>query len=637
MAEASSLPPATEEPVQQSPESTRRHKKSSSKSKNSRSKSTSKSSNKSSSKSSKKHSSSLKKSIAECTEASAVTIVSPPTADETSGENEGQDGRRAKPRRQSSRSSRTGSVSGTATDEKQRRRRTKKRTCCTKENRCPRHAVFTFQEECTGDIDFSDDCQSTDFLGDSLFDDEILDDAREYTCLTEAQLLEEQTKEVQSLSELLAITPVAAAALLRKFQWKKENLLTAYFENTEKVFREAGIKRENLVPRPSVPIRIPSESQSQAASNSCSLCFEDDLEPDQVFSLSCGDTFCTVCWQHYLSIKITEGQTADITCPAMKCDLLVDESSVRLLVAPEVFERYRRFTINAFVDTNEYVKWCPAPGCGNAVNIDSVKNQTVTCSCGHRFCFACGEPAHRPATCEQWKNWKAKSNDESETGNWLAANTQPCPKCGSHTEKNGGCNHMVCRIPTCGYEYCWKCTKEWKGHSNFYACSRFERDQKKLAKRQKKGKNKPSKYDRLQAQEEHRRLLERYLRHFDKFIEYDRGDNTELRETSQRKAQQWQALYGVAADVGFIERATETLIEARRALKYSYVTAFYLEDSDTKRSLFEFIQSDLEKSVSNLIEVLEAQTIPKQQALDATRIAETRLRTIIESSEPFQV
>lgn len=538
-----------------------------------------------------------------------------------------------------SRRTRSREKTGAASGGRRRRHHHHRRRCCSKDNPCPLHAVITFEEDYVGEIDLSGDdfLDSADFLGDSLFDDEVLDESREYTCLTEAQLLEEQTKEIHSVAELLAISPVAAASLLRRFQWKKESLLTRYFENPDKVFSEAGLKRENIFKPSASPIRIPTESQSQAAASACSICGEEDLEPDQVFAMHCGHTFCTMCWEQYLSMKITDGHTADITCPAMKCDLLVDETVVKLLVSPIVFDRFRRFTVHSFVDTNEYVKWCPAPGCGNAVNIDSVKNQTVVCACGYRFCFACGEPAHRPATCEQWKNWKAKSNDESETSHWLAANTQPCPKCGSHTEKNGGCNHMICRHPSCGYEYCWKCSKEWKGHTNFYQCSRFERQQRKIEKRQKKGKSssKSGKLDRLQQQEEHRKLLERYLRHFDKYIEYDRGDAAELREVAQKKAQQWQAQYGVAADVAFIERATETLIEARRALKFSYVTSYFLDDTDAKRSLFEFIQADLEKSVQNLYEVLDSHTIPKQQALDATRMAETRLRTILESTEPM--
>ena len=37
-----------------------------------------------------------------------------------------------------------------------------------------------------------------------------------------------------------------------------------------------------------------------------------------------------------------------------------------------------------------------------------------------------------------------KCQDDSETKNWLTANTKPCPKCGKPVEKNGGCNLVVC-------------------------------------------------------------------------------------------------------------------------------------------------------------------------------------------------
>ena len=45
----------------------------------------------------------------------------------------------------------------------------------------------------------------------------------------------------------------------------------------------------------------------------------------------------------------------------------------------------------------------------------------------------------------RWGRWKQKIQDDSETCNWLAANTKPCPKCGKPVEKNGGCNLVVCK------------------------------------------------------------------------------------------------------------------------------------------------------------------------------------------------
>ena len=39
---------------------------------------------------------------------------------------------------------------------------------------------------------------------------------------------------------------------------------------------------------------------------------------------------------------------------------------------------------------------------------------------------------------------------------------EPCPKCGVHIQKNGGCPHMVCG--KCKYEFCWRCLSSYKGY-----------------------------------------------------------------------------------------------------------------------------------------------------------------------------
>ena len=54
-----------------------------------------------------------------------------------------------------------------------------------------------------------------------------------------------------------------------------------------------------------------------------------------------------------------------------------------------------------------------------------------TCSAGaktqsHNFCFNCLNPAHAPVHCEMLKIWVKKCEDDSETSNWIAANTKEC-------------------------------------------------------------------------------------------------------------------------------------------------------------------------------------------------------------------
>lgn len=111
--------------------------------------------------------------------------------------------------------------------------------------------------------------------------------------------------------------------------------------------------------------------------------------------------------------------------------------------------RYQVLLNRTFVDDKENLRWCPAPNCENCVDCairpKDLKTvvPTVTCNCGHHFCFGCGLNDHQPCPCALVKKWIKKCEDDSETANWISANTKECPKCVSTIEKNGGCNHMT--------------------------------------------------------------------------------------------------------------------------------------------------------------------------------------------------
>lgn len=108
--------------------------------------------------------------------------------------------------------------------------------------------------------------------------------------------------------------------------------------------------------------------------------------------------------------------------------------------------RYKTLLNRTYVDDSASLRWCPAPNCEYAIHCRVTPRQldsiipTVVCSCGHTFCFGCGEADHRPCCCPIVKRWLKKCADDSETSNWISANTKECTKCHSTIEKNGGCN-----------------------------------------------------------------------------------------------------------------------------------------------------------------------------------------------------
>ena len=166
--------------------------------------------------------------------------------------------------------------------------------------------------------------------------------------------------------------------------------------------------------------------------------------------LECGHLYCTACWTEYLTTKIMdEGASQMIECPG-SCNIVVTDQTVMTLISdPRVKLKYQHLITNSFVQCNRLLRWCPSPDCSNAVKVQHVDSKPVKCRCGHLFCFQCSENWHDPVRCHLIKKWIKKCDDDSETSNWISANTKECPKCGATIEKDGGCNHMICKNQSC--------------------------------------------------------------------------------------------------------------------------------------------------------------------------------------------
>lgn len=116
-------------------------------------------------------------------------------------------------------------------------------------------------------------------------------------------------------------------------------------------------------------------------------------------------------------------------------------------VGGDATHSYRTLLNRTYVDDNPRMRWCPAPNCEYAIHCAVAARSldiivpTVQCACGHVFCFGCTlDGDHRPCCCPIVKRWLQKCKDDSETSNWISANTKECTKCHSTIEKNGGCN-----------------------------------------------------------------------------------------------------------------------------------------------------------------------------------------------------
>lgn len=252
-------------------------------------------------------------------------------------------------------------------------------------------------------------------------------------------------------------------------------------------------------------------------------------------------------------------------------------------------------------------RWCPAVDCGHLAELvhdsrpgnlnkdadcDLRHVPIVKCPNSHEFCFDCQNENHLPCPCWLVELWIRKCEDDSETVNWIEANTQLCPKCKSQIEKNGGCNHITCQ--KCWYEFCWICLGDWVDHrSNNWVCNRYNAKTKEEIEKRK-----------LEKQESLNRYLHFYRRfavHQNSMLEDEKClarvhkcmlVYMKAQRNSTDKCVSWN-------DIQFLSDAIRALSSGRKTLMWTYAFAFYLKKTNLSE-IFEGMQDYLNKTVEDL-------------------------------------
>ena len=428
--------------------------------------------------------------------------------------------------------------------------------------------------------------------GGFTYDKDLLKNAQkpfevDYRVLSPEDILAQQQKQIEEVSSIVGLPAAQTAILIRHMRWNKEKLIEQYMDNQDKVLEAAGLGASfNEAP-----------TTKTVKDFTCEICYEDDPKL-HTYAMKCNHRYCTDCYTQYLTQKVKEeGEAARIQCPRDGCHRIVDAKTLKLLVKDDVKDRYEVLLTRTYVDDRENLKWCPAPECVYAVDCAIKKRElarivpTVHCRCKHGFCFGCALTDHQPAPCSLVKKWLKKCEDDSETSNWISANTKECPKCVSTIEKNGGCNHMTCR--KCKHEFCWMCMGLWSEHgTSWYNCNRFE---------EKSGS------DARDAQTKSRHSLERYLHYYNRYANHEQSAklDKDIYIKTEKKMTSLQTTSGMSwIEVQFLDAASQALQQCRQTLKWTYAFAFYLARNN-QTEIFEDNQKDLEMAVENLSEMFE--------------------------------
>lgn len=206
-------------------------------------------------------------------------------------------------------------------------------------------------------------------------------------------------------------------------------------------------------------------------------CFE-----GHVICLDCFRDFCVSRLQERNFVSTKEfGYT--LACPIGCENSYISEPHHFKLLSKDEYDRYQRFGAEECLLAAGGVL-CPQIGCGAGI-IPDPDCQRITCAakeqgghgCGFVFCRNCLQGYHIGECVEELSGEASGGGtvgflvdgSQGERSRWedsaskttIKGTTKPCPKCRTPTERDGGCMHMVCGKPQCGYHWCWVCQTEW--------------------------------------------------------------------------------------------------------------------------------------------------------------------------------
>ena len=442
--------------------------------------------------------------------------------------------------------------------------------------------------------------------------------------LAGTDLLPLMQRRLREVTEVLDLPPSAAGPLMRECGWAKERLFERYWSDQDRILAECGVRAragagQRKGNQEDGPASASSSSAAAAGSNpnearpplgECEICYDDEgFPPHRMFAMACGHSFCRGCWGGFLEVALTNGPACiRQTCPAAGCSELVTEEEYAELAPPDHLARFRSYQLRNFVESNPMTRWCPGPGCERVAvgsgRMDGTESGGLVAECSDcdlSFCLRCGEEPHAPVGCRDLGKWNEKCKNESETANWILANTKPCPACKRPIEKSSGCMHMTCA--QCKYDFCWMCSGKWSEHGErtggYYACNKYS------TSKEKEGASEDEKR-RLAAKQS----IERYTHYYERWAAHGASQTKAAKDLDEMREAKIMRLGDLqntpVSQLKFVLEAMEQIAECRRVLKWTYGYGYYwMEEDSLRKNFFEYIQGDAESTLELLTEAVE--------------------------------
>jgi len=422
--------------------------------------------------------------------------------------------------------------------------------------------------------------------------------AEEIDFLEEAEIIKERENAIKEAMEKLFLERDDAILAMIFLEWKTNNLDSWYDSEDNKY--KAGIELSE-----ETKAKLDKEGIESNGDN-CLVCFEE--KNDTFFSLNCGHQFCQDCWTEYLKEKIKSPLSAlQATCPQKGCTCIVYEKIYnKYLQDKQSLSKLEKAIYKNFINRNNDLKQCPNENCHYyAKSSVHSYSQEVNCPCGNSYCFQCLKEAHRPCSCElvqKFADLNRTTTFDDYDKKWIEANTKECPHCHQKIQKSQGCNYMYCdpKAGGCGKAFCYVCETDWAKHSqDHFKCNKFSEEMIRRKKAEDEKKMKDLNYEI--------KKFERYDFYYPRYLNYKNSVEickTKFKESLTEKVQLLNFIHDLPPiETQFIFDALNTVINAKRVLKNTYIFGYFMKDSNNKK-LFEHSQGILEYNAESLHQLI---------------------------------
>ncbi|KAJ0035801.1 hypothetical protein Pint_26001 [Pistacia integerrima] len=237
-----------------------------------------------------------------------------------------------------------------------------------------------------------------------------------------------------------------------------------------------------------------TQEEDPNGSFTCEICIE-PMSTNKKFKNKnlCGHPFCLDCIAKYIEFKI-EDHTANIQCPGLNCQQVLDPLSCRAIISQSVFSKWCDLLCDNYVLGFER-SYCPGTNCMEVVvnECGGTVKKSKCPNCKRLFCFQCKLAWHTGYGCAESRNMRDRN--DILFGQLVERNTWTrCPGCGHCIELREGCKSVKCsyvlplfilmfdhlvvnecggnvkksKCPNCKRLFCFQCKLAWHAE---YGCA----------------------------------------------------------------------------------------------------------------------------------------------------------------------